>query len=177
MLSHITIARPYAKAAFDFAVKNKVTKKWENMLLLANKLTHFREMKIVLLGVLGPYVSGKIFVDICREHIDNFFVNFIQVIAEHKRLFLFSKILKLFYEYQDIYNNTIKIKVISSKKLKECDLNKINSILNKKTLKKVYLEQKINKSLIHGIIIKKKDMVIDNTILNHLKQLERFLRT
>lgn len=177
MYSYITIARPYAKAAFDFAVEKKVVKKWENMLILADKLMRFKEMQIVILGVLGPYISRKIFIDICKEHIDNYFINFIKIIAKHKRLFLFSTILNLFYQYKDTHNKVMKIRVISSKKLKNYEKNKINSFLSKKFLKKIHLEQIINSSLIQGLIIKSKDMVVDNSIRNHLKQLEKFLRT
>ncbi len=34
-----TVARPYAKAAFDFAVENQAVEKWQNMLAFTSLVT------------------------------------------------------------------------------------------------------------------------------------------
>ncbi|WP_258785981.1 F0F1 ATP synthase subunit delta, partial [Klebsiella pneumoniae] len=35
----VTVARPYAKAAFDFAVENRAVEKWQDMLAFAAEVT------------------------------------------------------------------------------------------------------------------------------------------
>ena len=48
-----TIARPYAKAAFDFAVEHKAVESWTEMLTFASLVTENESMKPLLNGTLA----------------------------------------------------------------------------------------------------------------------------
>lgn len=47
-----TVARPYAKAAFDFAVENQSVEKWQNMLAFTSEVTRNEQVGELLLGLL-----------------------------------------------------------------------------------------------------------------------------
>ena len=48
-----TIARPYAKAAFDFAVENKTIAQWQEMLVFAAEVSQNDTVKSLLTGSLA----------------------------------------------------------------------------------------------------------------------------
>ncbi|QTM69090.1 ATP synthase F1 subunit delta [Buchnera aphidicola (Hormaphis cornu)] len=146
------------------------------MLTLAAKISEFNKLNIISLDILGPHNSAKIFIEICKENIDDYFCNFIKIIALNKRLSLFKTILTLFYEYWDFYNKILNIEVISSKKLNKLELINYNTLFQKKFLKKIRLNCKIDKSLIYGIKFQLKDFVIEKTICIYLQQLKKFLQ-
>ena len=53
MSEFITVARPYAKAAFDFAVEHQSVERWQDMLAFAAEVTKNEQMAELLSGALG----------------------------------------------------------------------------------------------------------------------------
>lgn len=49
MSEFITVARPYAKAAFDFAVEHQSVERWQDMLAFAAEVTKNEQMAELLL--------------------------------------------------------------------------------------------------------------------------------
>lgn len=54
MSEFVTVARPYAKAAFDFAVEHQNVDRWQNMLAFAAEVTKNEQMAELLSGALAP---------------------------------------------------------------------------------------------------------------------------
>ena len=54
MSEFITVARPYAKAAFDFAVEHQSVERWQDMLAFAAEVTKNEQMAELLSGALAP---------------------------------------------------------------------------------------------------------------------------
>ena len=52
MSEFITVARPYAKAAFDFAVEHQSVERWQDMLAFAAEVTKNEQMAELLLARL-----------------------------------------------------------------------------------------------------------------------------
>ena len=50
----ITVARPYAKAAFDFAVEHQSIDRWQTMLAFAAEVARNEQMAELLSGALAP---------------------------------------------------------------------------------------------------------------------------
>ena len=50
----ITVARPYAKAAFDFAVEHQSIERWQQMLAFAAEVARNEQMADLLSGALAP---------------------------------------------------------------------------------------------------------------------------
>ena len=60
----ITVARPYAKAAFDVAVEHKALDQWLAMLTFAAEVAANATMQELLHGSLGTQKLGELFVRI-----------------------------------------------------------------------------------------------------------------
>lgn len=53
MSEFVTVARPYAKAAFDFAVEHQSVERWQDMLAFAAEVTKNEQMAELLSGALA----------------------------------------------------------------------------------------------------------------------------
>lgn len=61
MSEFITVARPYAKAAFDFAVEHQSVERWQDMLAFAAEVTKNEQMAELLSGALAPETLAESF--------------------------------------------------------------------------------------------------------------------
>lgn len=77
-----TIARPYAKAAFDFAVEHQAVENWAEMLDFAAMVSENESMKPLLAGSMSSNKLAALFINICGEQIDEHGQNLIKVMAE-----------------------------------------------------------------------------------------------
>ena len=80
-----TIARPYAKAAFDFAKDKKCIDKWFEMLNFLNVVlqdNYFISVK----NSLSKSKLAELLIGICSKNIDRYFENFIKMLGKIQSL-------------------------------------------------------------------------------------------
>ncbi len=177
MADLITIARPYAKAAFDFAVEQNCIESWQKMLVLTSKVSQDEQIKSVLTSDMKPDSIAKLFIDICKDVLDEYGANFIKIMAENKRLALLPQVLVLFQQYALERASTADVEVISATELTQEQLNKISTAVEQRLSRKVNLKCHIDKSIISGVIIRMGDMVIDSSIRGRLNRLSDALQS
>ena len=71
MSEFITVARPYAKAAFDFAVEHQSVERWQDMLAFAAEVTKNEQMAELLSGALAPETLAESFIAVCGEQLED----------------------------------------------------------------------------------------------------------
>ncbi len=81
-----TIARPYAKAAFDFALEKDQLDQWGQMLSFAAEVAKNEQMNELLTGSVSADKMAEIFVAVCGEQVDAHGQNLLKVMAENGRL-------------------------------------------------------------------------------------------
>ena len=81
-----TIARPYAKAAFEFAVEHKAVDQWLEMLDFAAQVAENETMHSLVNGSVAAEELAKLFVGVCGEQLNEHGQNLIRVMAENGRL-------------------------------------------------------------------------------------------
>ncbi|AKC60190.1 F0F1 ATP synthase subunit delta [Blochmannia endosymbiont of Camponotus (Colobopsis) obliquus] len=170
-----TIARPYAKAAFDFAVKQKRITQWRSMLTVAAKISQDKQIIKLLSSHIGTYQLSNLFITICGNQLDCYCQNFIKIMAKYSRLPILPNVLQQFIYFCDVQKNIVKIKITSACPLNKDQLTKITNIMEKKLSKTVQLMCKIDKAIIAGIMINIGNTVIDGSILNRLEHLKKSL--
>jgi len=67
-----TIARPYAKAAFDFAVEHKAVDRWAEMLTFAACVAGDDAMAELLTGQANAAAVSGLFLEVCGEQVDEY---------------------------------------------------------------------------------------------------------
>ena len=177
MADLITVARPYAKAAFDFAVEKNSIESWHKMLVLTSQVSKDAQVRSILTSDMKTDSVANLLINICKDVLDEFSTNFIKIMAENKRLSLLPEVLALFEQYCLDKDAQADVDVISASELTSEQLNKISIAVEKRLSRKVKLKCQIDKSLISGFIIRTGDMVIDSSIRGRLKRLNDALQS
>ncbi|HGD8539919.1 TPA: F0F1 ATP synthase subunit delta [Escherichia coli] len=177
MSEFITVARPYAKAAFDFAVEHQSVERWQDMLAFAAEVTKNEQMAELLSGALAPETLAESFIAVCCEQLDENGQNLIRVMAENGRLNALPDVLEQFIHLRAVSEATAEVDVISAAALSEQQLAKISAAMEKRLSRKVKLNCKIDKSVMAGVIIRVGDMVIDGSVRGRLERLADVLQS
>ena len=177
MSEFITVARPYAKAAFDFAVENQSVERWQQMLAFTAVVTRNEQMAELLSGAVAPETLSNTFIAVCGDELDEHGQNFIRVMAENGRLLVLPAVLQQFIELRAALESTVEVEVLSSSALNDTQQAKIIAAMEKRLSRKVKLNCKIDKSVIAGVIIRAGDLVIDGSVRGRLERLTDVLQS
>src|SRR5471030_243221 len=171
MSEFVTVARPYAKAAFDFAVEHQSLDRWQSMLAFTAQVTRNEQIEELLSGALAPETMSQTFIAVCGEQLDDAGQNLIKVMAENGRLRVLPEVLQQFIELRASLEAIAEVEVTSATPLSEEQQAKIAAAMEKRLSRKVKLNCKIDKSVLAGVIIRAGDMVIDGSVRSRLERL------
>ena len=177
MSEFITVARPYAKAAFDFAVEQQGLDRWQQMLTFAAQVSRDDQVADLLSSALAPEHLASTFIAICGEQLDENGQNLVKVMAENGRLIVLPDVLEQFIQLRSAQESTIEVDVTSATPLNDDQMAKIAAAMEKRLSRKVKLNCKIDKSVMAGIIIRAGDMVIDGSVRGRLDRLTEVLQS
>lgn len=167
-----TIARPYARAAFEYALANNELPAWEGMLRSAAAMV---EQKTIVRALSSPDITNKeladLFCEVLAKVLDQERKNFIRILAENKRLPVLPDIVALFAQYRAEYDKAITVDLISANALDEQFKDKFIKKLTKRLQRKVSLQCEVDPALIGGAMVRAGDMVIDGSVRGKLNRL------
>lgn len=167
-----TLARPYARAAFEFAVTANDLGTWSSELALAAAVSQTETMqKLLSSPSLTSGQQATHFIDVCGDALGVKQQNFIKVLAENKRLPLLPEIVALFDEFKSNREKSVDVEVATVFDLDEALQQKLATTLSSKLEREVNLQTVIDKSLIGGVVIRAADVVIDGSISGRLAKL------
>jgi F-type H+-transporting ATPase subunit delta len=172
-----TIARPYAKAAFDFAVEKGALDQWVEMLAFTTEVANNEQIHGLLTGSTSTKKLADIFVAVCGEQIDEFGQNLIKVMAENERLLALPDVYAEFLLLKQEHEKEITADVISATELSEQQQADIISKLETRLERKVKLNCSVDETLLGGVIIRAGDLVIDNSARGRLNRLSDALQS
>lgn len=165
-----TVARPYAKAAFDFAKDGKSIDKWFDMLQFLSAVQQDKNFKAVQRSLGNSKLVDLLF-NICSKQIDQYFKNFIRILVENDRLEAIGEIVSLFQNYMDEYNSEMRAEIVSPEPLSSQNMDKLRKYLEDKYSCKVDVVNSIDKSLISGVVIKTPNEILDASLKNKINSL------
>lgn len=173
-----TLARPYAKAAFEHAQSQKQLASWSAMLGLAAAVSQDDTMQSVLKAPrLTSANKAATFIDVCGDKFDGKVQNFIHVVAENDRLPLMPEIAALFDLYKAEQEKSVDVDVTSAFALNQEQQDKLAKVLSARLGREVRLHASEDASLIGGVVIRAGDLVIDGSIRGKLANLAEALKS
>ncbi|ABO25711.1 F0F1 ATP synthase subunit delta [Shewanella loihica] len=172
-----TIARPYAKAAFDFAIEKNAVESWAEMLSFAAQVSENETMKPLLSGALSSSQLADLFIKVCGEQINEQGQNLIKVMAENGRLEVLPAVYELFHEFSNEWAKEVEASVVSATELSAEQQQQISASLEKRLTRKVKLNCSVDASLVAGVIITAGDLVIDGSVSGKLNRLSEKLQS
>ncbi|WP_207060722.1 F0F1 ATP synthase subunit delta [Motiliproteus sp. SC1-56] len=167
-----TVARPYTKAAFQTALEQKALDKWSEMLSLAAQATQDEQVAQLLAnpGLAAAEKAGLV-LDICAEKLDEQGRNFINLLAENKRLPVLPEISVLFDRLKAEQQKSVQIQVTSAFKLTKEQQTKLAQAIGKKLDREVEISAEVDQALIGGVVVRTEDLVIDGSVRGKLQKL------
>lgn len=102
--------------------------------------------------------------------------NFLYILIDKKRERNFFEIVE---EYEKLYNeheNIVKVLAITATKMDEKALGKLKVNLETKLNKKVEISNRIDNSVLGGVLLKVGDKIIDGTIVGQLETMEKAIK-
>lgn len=173
-----TLARPYAKAAFEYAKAANKLQSWFEALEVSAAVAEQDQVKKALAASgLTAEQKASVFVQVCGEQLDANFKNFIQTLASNKRLALLPFIKELFANLKAQQEKTIDVEVTAAYELPVDLINKLAQSLSAKLDRQVNVNSSVDKSLLGGAIIHTGDVVIDGSVRGRLAKLAEALKS
>jgi F-type H+-transporting ATPase subunit delta len=173
-----TIARPYAKAAFQFALEHKALDQWSTMLGFVAAVTSDAQMRLVLQSPsMTSEQKADAIISIDTEKLDAQGKNFIFLLAENSRLELLPVISELFELLKAEQEKTIEVTVTTAYDLVSDESDKLAQSLKTRLGREIQISSEVDKSLIGGLVIRAGDMVIDGSVRGKLAKLGESLNS
>ena len=173
MSQALTLARPYARAAFALARDAGKLPGWSDALGFAARvaadprvaalLGHPRLGRDDAVALLAPDGADAVFAD------------FLGLLFDNRRLPLLPEIAGLYDELRLESERVVKAKVTSAAALPAAELESIKAALKKRFGREVDVESAIDESLIGGAVIDAGDVVIDGSVRGKLERLQTVL--
>ena len=181
MANYATIARPYAKAIFEHALKNNILKEWSTVLQACTLIvsepnaTEFINNPATL-----PEQQIEFFIDLLRKFSAKgaslktelpAITNFLTLLAHNKRVFALPAISVLFDQMRADQEKTLNVDVISFSPLSKEQRASLVSKLKHKLKREIELSVTLDETLLGGAVIQAGDLVIDGSVYGDLKKL------
>lgn len=172
MAERTTIARPYARAAFEYAQAHNGLPRWSNVLAKA-ALVVADSRVAKLLG--NPHVRSADLVsligDACGADLDDHGRSFLTTLADNRRLAILPQIAELYEELRAEIENVADVEITSAVALDDAQRTRLSKALEKRLRRSVRLHCAVDPSLIGGAVVRSGDMVIDGSVKARLERL------
>ncbi|MBY0264881.1 MAG: F0F1 ATP synthase subunit delta [Burkholderiales bacterium] len=169
MAELVTIARPYAEAAFKLAREQNTLPAWSDALALIDTVVadpqlaalidapqvSAAQIEALIIGAIGKHLSGE-----AR--------NFVQVLAQNRRLGVAAQIRASFEALRREYEGAMEATLISALPMDDAQLKSLVASLEKKYGRKITAKVELDPQLIGGLKIMVGDKVIDATVRGKL---------
>ena len=171
-----TIARPYAKAAFEFAREQKDLDTWSSSLATLSAVTADAKVTSFLDSpVLTASQKAQSLVDLCGDAVSEKVQRFVSVLAENNRLDAIATIAGLFEDLKAQQEKFADVKVTSAFALDATVEKSLASKLGNTLGSDVAVTTVVDESLIGGVVIRAGDTVIDSSVKGRLAKLAESL--
>jgi F-type H+-transporting ATPase subunit delta len=172
-----TLARPYAKAAFEFALEKENLSSWTEMLAFLSLVVANPDVsKLLDSPSITRDKAAEIILHIADKNLDDKTANFVKLLASNGRLQLLPEIMELYERHRANYEKTVEVELLSASELTQQQLSNLNSRLENKLGRKVNINCQTEPSIMGGLIIRAGDLVIDASIRGKLNDLADSLK-
>lgn len=171
MVEPTTLARPYARAAFDHARAAGLLDAWQAALTTLAGVTAAPQVAALL---KEPARTAGQRVDMLTTLVDDLppgCANFLRVMADNNRLVLLPDVACQFAALKAETEGTVNIEVTSAFALSADETAQLASAMAARLSRSVNISTHTDASLVGGAIIRAGDLVIDGSVRGRLEKL------
>ena len=167
-----TLARPYAKAAFEYALAKGALAQWSEQLATCAAVVIQERVGAVL---DNPSLTGEqqaqALNELCGESTSEEVKNFVRILSSNKRLGLLPEIQAQFELFKANQEKSVDVEVVSAFDLSDTLTDKLAGVLRTKLERDVKVSTSKDESLLGGVLIRAGDLVIDGSVRGRLNKL------
>jgi F-type H+-transporting ATPase subunit delta len=168
------IAEVYARSLFEVAQEHDALDEIHEQLdEFADELSSNRELQVFF---FSPYFSSEEKKDGVAKVIEggnDYFVRFLELLAEKHRVPALFRIRREFDELWAEEQRLLEVSVTSAVELDQETVKGIGKKIEEQTGRRVELSANVDPDVIGGLVIRVGNMVLDATVRNRLEQLRR----
>ncbi|MCX7513211.1 F0F1 ATP synthase subunit delta [Frateuria sp. STR12] len=175
MAQAITLARPYARAAFELAHEAGALGDWSQAFAFAAVVA--KDARVAAL-VGDPRVLPSQLVALHLPQgmgTDTPFAQFLASLAEQRRLALVPEVAELYEEHKREAGSQLKVKVTSAMALDAAQADQLKDSLKRRFKREIELETHVDEALLGGVVIDTGSEVIDGSARGRLQRLSTAL--
>ena len=178
MAELVTVARPYAEAAFALAREQNALPVWDEMLRVASNVASDARVRTALDNPrLSAPAKESLFLSLCGAELSADGRGFIRVLIEADRLSLLPQIQQVFGLLKDEAEGIARAQITSAYPIDGAELAGLKTALERRFGKKIEPTVRIDPELIGGARVVVGDTVIDASVQGELQAMARHLRT
>ncbi len=172
MADNATIARPYAKAVFDYAQESNSYDEWAKALDQLAVISCDESFSTL---VNDPRVEStkitQLLIDLNKDVLPEGGINFITLLVQNERLDSLADVQQQYADLVAKAKAIVTADVTTAIALNEDQKSSLTQALEQRLGQKVVLKETIDTSLIGGAIVKTGDLVIDGTAKGRIEKL------
>ncbi|KAA3657276.1 MAG: ATP synthase F1 subunit delta [Calditrichaeota bacterium] len=173
----VVLARRYAKALFELAKEKKIVDQIAAELqAFEATLTESLEVRHFLFSPERSIAEKK---DVLQKSLAKacspLFSRFLVYLLEKRRQHIIVEIATEFRVLYDVHANRIRGLAVSAQKIRKAEMKHLKSSLSKQFNATVELENHVDESMLGGLILQVGGKIYDNSLRNHVTQLEKKL--
>jgi F-type H+-transporting ATPase subunit delta len=177
MSEQITIARPYAEAAFSLAREQNALPRWAQMLSLVSNVASDPAVRVALDNPkLDNAAKESLLFSLCGDGLSAEGKSFIHVLLESDRIAVLQHIRGLFDTLKDGADGVARAQIVSAFPLEDSQLSALKASLEKRFGKKIEATVSVDPQLIGGARVTVGDTVIDASVRGELQAMSSQLR-
>lgn len=173
MSEPLTLARPYARAAFALARDRSALPNWSSALDFAAQASVQPSVRAIL-GHPALTVDALVAL-LAPDGADPLFQSFLRTLAENRRLILLPEIAELYAALRAESERIVKAQVVTAAPTDADQLARIRDGLRRRFGREVEIETSIDPDLIGGVLVRAGDVVIDGSLRSKLVRLRTAL--
>lgn len=167
-----TLARPYAKAAFEYALAAGDLAGWSEQLATAAAVAQQEVIsKVLATPAMTTAQQAQTFIDVCGDALSDKAQNFVRVLAENKRLKLLPQIAAIYEAHKAAQEKSVDVELSTAFELDAGAQQKLADALSGKLQREVKVTAVVNKELLGGVLVRAGDLVIDGSVRGRLAKL------
>jgi F-type H+-transporting ATPase subunit delta len=175
MSQPLTLARPYARAAFELASSSKSLGEWAGKLAFAAQAAADPQVRSLFGNPrVTPSELASLFLP-DGEAADSPFAGFMKVLADNQRLEALPEIAALFEQQKREAEKVLQVRVRTAAPIDASETAKLKDALKRRFGRDIELEQTVDPAVLGGAIVDAGEVVIDGSVRGRLHQLEAAL--
>lgn len=176
MIDFISIARPYAEAAFVCAKETNNMDAWSTLLKQAVKIIKEKSMQELIKNpCIDKMIAYECLLELCKAVIFPLGKNLLKLMAVNQRLLVLSEVKDLFERYKAAQAKEITAYAVSAVPLTKMEEQTLKKLLSKRLQSHIKLDHHADETLLGGLVVRVGDLVIDDSVRGKLDRLRATL--